>query len=51
VNLVKALNGGLLTYEGTQHTAFLQGISCVDQYGVNYLTNLRLPPTGARCTH
>jgi pimeloyl-ACP methyl ester carboxylesterase len=50
VNLAKALHGGLLTFEGTQHTAFLQGISCVDKYGTDYLTDLRLPPTGARCT-
>lgn len=51
VNLAKALGGGLLTYEGTQHTAFLQGVSCVDQYGTAYLTDLTLPPTGARCAH
>jgi pimeloyl-ACP methyl ester carboxylesterase len=51
VNLAKALNAGLLTYEGTQHTAFLQGIACVDQYGQNYLANLTLPPTGTRCSH
>ncbi|HEX5404294.1 MAG TPA: alpha/beta hydrolase [Pseudonocardiaceae bacterium] len=50
VNLAKALGGGLLTFEGTQHTAFLQGISCVDQYGSAYLTGLKLPPTGTRCT-
>ncbi len=50
VDLAKALGGGLLTFEGTQHTAFLQGISCVDGYGVNYLTNLKLPPSGTRCT-
>lgn len=50
VNLSKELHGGLLTFVGTQHTAFLQGISCVDQYGANYLTNLTLPPSGARCT-
>jgi pimeloyl-ACP methyl ester carboxylesterase len=50
VNLAKALGGGLLTFEGTQHTAFLQGISCVDQYGSAYLTDLKLPPAGTRCT-
>lgn len=50
VNLAKALGGGLLTFVGTQHTAFLQGISCVDQYGARYLTNVTLPPSGARCT-
>jgi pimeloyl-ACP methyl ester carboxylesterase len=50
VNLAKALGGGLLTFEGTQHTAFLQGISCVDGYGTAYLTDLKLPPSGTRCT-
>ncbi|HKN99276.1 MAG TPA: alpha/beta hydrolase [Pseudonocardiaceae bacterium] len=50
VNLAKALKGGLLTFEGTQHTAFLQGIACVDKYGTAYLTTLRLPPPGTRCT-
>ncbi|HEX3649253.1 MAG TPA: alpha/beta hydrolase [Pseudonocardiaceae bacterium] len=50
VNLAKDLKGGLLTFEGTQHTAFLQGISCVDKYGTTYLTTLQLPPTGTRCT-
>ncbi|HEX3589243.1 MAG TPA: alpha/beta hydrolase [Pseudonocardiaceae bacterium] len=50
VNLAKALGGALLTFEGTQHTAFLQGISCVDKYGTNYLTSLTLPPSGSRCT-
>ena len=50
VNLAKALNGGLLTFVGTQHTAFLQNIACVDKYGTAYLENLTLPPTGTRCT-
>jgi pimeloyl-ACP methyl ester carboxylesterase len=50
VNLAKALSGGLLTFEGTQHTAFLQGNACVDQWGTGYLINLTLPPTGTRCT-
>ncbi|HEX4701960.1 MAG TPA: alpha/beta hydrolase [Pseudonocardiaceae bacterium] len=50
VNLAKALGGGLLTFEGTQHTAFLQGIGCVDRAGTDYLINLTLPPAGTRCT-
>jgi pimeloyl-ACP methyl ester carboxylesterase len=50
VNLAKALGGGLLTFVGTQHTAFLQNIPCVDKYGTAYLTNLQLPPSGTRCT-
>jgi hypothetical protein len=50
VNLAKALGGDLLTFVGTQHTAFLQNIACVDKYGTNYLINLTMPPTGTRCT-
>jgi pimeloyl-ACP methyl ester carboxylesterase len=50
VNLAKALGGGLLTFEGTQHTAFLQGITCVDKWGTGYLINLALPPAGTRCS-
>ncbi|MCX2731851.1 alpha/beta hydrolase [Saccharopolyspora sp. NFXS83] len=49
VNLAKALRGRLLTFEGTQHTAFLQGNSCVDDAGIDYLTELELPADGTRC--
>jgi pimeloyl-ACP methyl ester carboxylesterase len=49
VNLAKALGGGLLTFEGTQHTAFLQNNQCVDNWGSNYLIKGTLPPTGTRC--
>ncbi|MGH3770534.1 MAG: alpha/beta hydrolase [Pseudonocardiaceae bacterium] len=49
VNLAHDLNARLLTYEGTQHTAFLQGNDCVDPAGVSYLTSLQLPPEGTRC--
>lgn len=48
--LAAALKGGLLTYEGTQHTVFLQGNSCVDNAGAEYLINLKLPEPGTRCT-
>lgn len=50
VALAKALKGGLLTYEATQHTIFLQGNSCVDDAGATYLIELKLPPEGTRCT-
>ncbi|MEU7475861.1 alpha/beta hydrolase [Lentzea sp. NPDC042327] len=49
VNLAKALNSRLLTYEGVQHTVFLQGQSCVDAAGVKYLVDLTLPADGTRC--
>ncbi|SDZ37522.1 alpha/beta hydrolase fold [Amycolatopsis xylanica] len=50
VNLAKGLKGGLLTFEGTQHTVFLQGVSCVDKAGTDYLVNGTLPPEGTRCS-
>jgi pimeloyl-ACP methyl ester carboxylesterase len=49
VNLANDLKARLLTYEGTQHTAFLQGNSCIDQAGVSYFTTLELPAEGTRC--
>jgi pimeloyl-ACP methyl ester carboxylesterase len=49
VNLALALRGGLLTFEGTQHTVFLQGNSCVDPAATKYLVDLQLPPEGTRC--
>ncbi|WP_246257325.1 alpha/beta hydrolase [Amycolatopsis anabasis] len=50
VNLAKALKGGLLTVEGTQHTGFLRGNSCIDKAGIDYLVTLKLPADGARCS-
>jgi hypothetical protein len=49
VNLANDLKARLLSYEGTQHTAFLQGNSCVDRVGVSYLTRLELPAEGTHC--
>ena len=49
VALAKGLGGGLLTYEATQHTAFLQDNDCVDEAGATYLTDLKLPAEGTRC--
>ncbi|WP_425425572.1 alpha/beta hydrolase [Amycolatopsis marina] len=50
VNLAKAMGGALLTYEGTQHTVFLQGVSCVDDAATDYLLEGTLPPEGKRCS-
>ena len=50
VNLAKDLNARLLTFDGTQHTAFLSGSDCVDKWGINYLVDLALPPQGATCS-
>jgi pimeloyl-ACP methyl ester carboxylesterase len=49
VALAKALKGGLLTYEATQHTVFLQGNKCVDDAGATYLIDTKLPAEGTRC--
>ncbi|MCI2424170.1 alpha/beta hydrolase [Saccharopolyspora sp. K220] len=49
VKLAAALHGRLLTFEGTQHTVFLQGSNCVDDMVTAYLINLTLPSDGARC--
>ena len=49
VNLAQDLKARLLTFDGTQHTAFLQGIGCVDNAGISYLTDLDLPQEGTRC--
>lgn len=50
VNLAKGLKGALLTYEGTQHTVFLQGVKCVDEAGTDYLVDGTVPPDGKRCS-
>ncbi|MEQ0563607.1 alpha/beta hydrolase [Amycolatopsis sp. NEAU-NG30] len=47
--LAKDLGGVLLTFEGVQHTVFLQGNACVDRTGIAYLTDGTLPAAGTRC--
>ncbi|HET9254064.1 MAG TPA: alpha/beta hydrolase [Pseudonocardiaceae bacterium] len=49
VNLAKDLGARLLTVEGTQHGAALEGNACVDDIVTRYLVDLVLPPEGARC--
>ncbi|HEX3790735.1 MAG TPA: alpha/beta hydrolase [Pseudonocardiaceae bacterium] len=49
VHLAKDLDGELLTFDGTQHTAYLDGNSCVDKWGTNYLLNLAAVPAGTTC--
>lgn len=50
VQLAKALDGRLLTFEGTQHTVFGHGEECVDKAGVAYLVDRTLPEDGTRCS-
>ena len=49
VDLAKQLGGGLLTYDGTQHTVVFEGDDCIDKYAANYLINLELPPPNSTC--
>ncbi|HEY8373172.1 MAG TPA: alpha/beta hydrolase, partial [Pseudonocardiaceae bacterium] len=49
VDLARALNARLLTYQGEQHTVALQGVPCVDEVVVDYLVDLRLPETNTIC--
>jgi pimeloyl-ACP methyl ester carboxylesterase len=49
VNLAHDLGGQLLTFDGTQHTAFLDGNSCVDRWGSDYLLDLTPVPDGTTC--
>ncbi len=49
VDLAKALGGSLLTFEGTQHTVALRGVTCVDDAVSRYLIDGTLPPPGTTC--
>jgi pimeloyl-ACP methyl ester carboxylesterase len=49
VKLAAALHGELVTVDGNQHTAALQGSSCVDDLVVDYLVDLRTPGAAPRC--
>jgi pimeloyl-ACP methyl ester carboxylesterase len=49
VRLAEQLGARLLTNIGDKHTAFLQDKKCVDDIGIGYLVELRLPDPGARC--
>ncbi|WP_225443204.1 alpha/beta hydrolase [Lolliginicoccus lacisalsi] len=49
VELAQQLGGGMLTYEGDQHTVVLGLDECVDTHVTRYLVDLRLPPEGERC--
>ena len=49
VDLAKQLGGGLLTYDGTQHTVVFEGNACVDKYATAYLIDGTMPPADAKC--
>lgn len=50
VELAREIDARLVTFEGYQHTAALQGVACVDDAVSAYLIDLTLPPEGLRCT-
>ena len=49
VDLAKELQGGLLTFDGTQHTVVFQGNTCIDDYATAYLLSGTVPSNGAKC--
>ncbi len=49
VDLARQLKGGLITFEGTQHTVVFQGEACVDEMAAAYLIDGTLPPPNTRC--
>lgn len=50
VDLAKQLGAALITYRGTQHTVALNGVSCVDDAVVAYLTDLTDPGADLTCS-
>ncbi len=49
VDLAQELRGGLLTAEGTQHTASFGSSTCIDDSVSRYLVDLQLPAEGTTC--
>ncbi|WP_197379818.1 alpha/beta hydrolase [Mycolicibacterium mengxianglii] len=49
VELADQLGGGLVTFDGTQHTVTFQGNECVDDYAKRYLIDGAMPPPNAKC--
>ena len=46
VDLANQLHGGLLTFDGTQHTVVFQGNSCIDDYASAYILSGTVPSKG-----
>lgn len=49
VDLASELGGGLLSFDGAQHTAFLHGNQCVDIAALDYLVDGTQPAPGTHC--
>jgi pimeloyl-ACP methyl ester carboxylesterase len=50
VDLAAALGGKLISVQGNQHTASLQGNKCVDDVVTGYLVDLKVPAGQTDCT-
>jgi hypothetical protein len=50
VDLAQALGGSLISVEGNQHTAALQGNTCIDDVVNAYLIDLKVPSGETNCT-
>ncbi|MFE7743078.1 alpha/beta hydrolase [Nocardia sp. NPDC057455] len=50
VNLSRALEAVLITYQGVQHGVVNRGVACVDVPVLRYLTDLTLPSADLSCT-
>jgi pimeloyl-ACP methyl ester carboxylesterase len=49
IELARQLGARLITFEGDQHTASLQGDNCVDEAVTAYFVDLTLPEENLRC--
>ncbi|AQA04802.1 alpha/beta hydrolase [Mycobacterium sp. MS1601] len=49
VQLANQLGGGLVTFNGTQHTVVFRGNACVDDYAVKYLMDGAVPGPDTEC--
>jgi pimeloyl-ACP methyl ester carboxylesterase len=50
VDLAAALGGSLISVQGNQHTASLQGNKCIDDVVTAYLVDLQVPAGQTNCT-
>jgi pimeloyl-ACP methyl ester carboxylesterase len=50
VDLAAALGGKLISVQGNQHTASLQGNKCIDDVVTDYLVDLKVPAGQTDCT-
>jgi hypothetical protein len=49
VDLARQLGGALVSFDGNQHTAVLDGNACVDDAVISYFVDLEVPETDPHC--